>query len=75
LRIKAEQQKKDKSTPIREGELVGEIVQITLEGSANFIITPDMMLIDEEMTQNLVKDIETLYLAMLKIPTTELYKL
>jgi hypothetical protein len=75
LRIKAEQQQKDKPMPVREGAPVGETIQITVQGSANFIITPDMLFIDEETTQKPMKDIEMLDLAMPKIPTKVLYKL
>jgi hypothetical protein len=50
-------------------------VQITVQGSVNFIITLEMLFIDEETTQNPLKDIETLDLAFPKIPTKALYKL
>jgi hypothetical protein len=75
LRIKVEQQQKEKPMPVREGAPVRETIQITVQGSDNFIITPDMLFIDEETTQNPMKDIETLDLAMPKIPTKVLYKL
>ena len=75
MRIKAEQQKKEKLMPVREGETIGETVQIIVQGSANFIITPDMLFINEETTQKLVKDIKMLDLMMPKIPTKALYKL
>jgi hypothetical protein len=50
-------------------------IQITVQESANFIITPSMLLIDEETTQKLMKDIKKLDLLMPKIPTKVLYKL
>jgi hypothetical protein len=50
-------------------------MQITAQGSVNFIITPEMLFIDEETTQKPLKDIETLDLAFSKIPTKALYKL
>jgi hypothetical protein len=62
-------------TPVREGVPVGETIEITIQGSDNFIITLDMVFIDEEMTQNLMKDIKILDLARPKIPTKVLYKL
>jgi hypothetical protein len=75
LRIKVEQKQKDKSGPVRQGEPIGETIQIIVQGSDNFIITPDMLFIDEEMTQKPMKDIEMLDLAMPKITTKALYKL
>jgi hypothetical protein len=75
LRIKVEQQQKEKPMPVREGAPVGETVQITMQGSDNFIITPDMLFIDEETMQKPMKDIEMLDLALPKIPTKALYKL
>jgi hypothetical protein len=50
LRIKPKQQKKDKSVPVREVAPIGETVQIIVQGNANFIITPDILFIDEETT-------------------------
>jgi len=50
LRIKVEQKQKDKLAPVREGAPVGEIVQIIVQGIVNFIITLDMLFIDEETT-------------------------
>jgi hypothetical protein len=61
--------------PVREGAPVRETLQITIQGSANFIITPDVLFIDEEMAQKPVKDIKMLDLEMPKIPTKEIYKL
>jgi hypothetical protein len=46
-----------------------------VQGSANFIITPDMVFIDEEAAQKPLKEIETLDLEFPKIPTKALYKL
>jgi hypothetical protein len=46
-----------------------------VQGSTNFIITPEMLFIDEEATQKPLKEIETLDLALAKIPTKALYKL
>jgi hypothetical protein len=59
----------------REGTPVGETMQIMVQGSVNFIITPEMLFVDEETTQNPLKYIETLDLALPKIPTKALYKL
>jgi hypothetical protein len=50
-------------------------VKITVQGSVNFIITPEMLFVDEDTTQNPLKDIETLDLAFPKIPKRALYKL
>jgi hypothetical protein len=50
-------------------------MQIIAQGSTNFIITPEMLFIDEEATQKPLKEIETLDLALPKIPTKALYKL
>jgi hypothetical protein len=59
----------------REGMPIGEIKQIIVQGSKNFIITLDMLYIYEEVTQKPLKEIETLELGLPKIPTKELYKL
>jgi hypothetical protein len=67
--------KKEKMVPVRKGAHVGETIQIIVQGSANFIITLDMLFIDEKTTQKPMKDIETLDLAMPKIPTKARYKL
>jgi hypothetical protein len=75
LRIRAEKSSKDKPTKTKEGVHVGETMQITVQGSTNFIITPEMLFIDEEETQRPLKEIETLDLAFPKIPTKALYKL
>jgi hypothetical protein len=75
LKIRAEQQQKDKLVKTGEGTPAGETVQITVEGSANFIMTPKILFVDEETTQNPLKYIETLNLALPKIPTKALYKL
>jgi hypothetical protein len=75
FRIRAEQPSKDKPMQTGEGMHVGETMQITTQGSANFIITPEMLFIDEEATQKPLKEIETLDLALPKIPTKALYKL
>jgi hypothetical protein len=58
-----------------EGVSAGETIQITAQGSTNFIITPNMLYIDEEETHKPLKEIETLDLAFPKIPTKALYKL
>jgi hypothetical protein len=50
-------------------------VEIIEKRSANFVITPEMMFIDDKTSQNPLKDIETLDLALPKIPTKALYKL
>jgi hypothetical protein len=48
LRIRAEQQQKDQAAQTMEGRPVEERVQLTAQGSTNFIITPEMLYIDEE---------------------------
>jgi hypothetical protein len=50
LRIRAEQQQKEKPSQIKEGVPIGETMQITAQGRNNFIITLDMMFINEEET-------------------------
>jgi hypothetical protein len=40
-----------------------------MQGSINFIITPEMLFMDEETTQRPLKDIEMLDLVLPKIPT------
>jgi hypothetical protein len=59
----------------REGVHVEETVQIIMQGSTNFIITSEMMFIDEETTHKPLKDIETLEMALPKIATKVMYKL
>jgi hypothetical protein len=54
---------------------VGEIVDITVQGSINFWITPEMLSIDEETMQRPLEEIEMLDLALPKIPTKAFYKL
>jgi hypothetical protein len=54
---------------------IGETMHFTAQGSTNFIITPVMLFIDEETLQIPFKDIDTLNLALSKIPTKALYKL
>jgi hypothetical protein len=71
---KNKRQKKT-TTPTKEGAPVGEIVQIMTQRSVNFIITPEMLFMDEETTQRPMKYIEMLDLVFPKIPTKELYKL
>jgi hypothetical protein len=61
--------------PTKEATPVGEKVQIMMKGSINFIITPDMFFINEDTSQNPLKDIVMLDLAFPKIPTKELYEL
>jgi len=61
--------------PTREEAPTREIVKITAQGSVKFIITPEMLFIDEEITQKPIRDIQTLDLAFPKIPTKALYKL
>jgi len=70
-----EQSSKDKPTKTEEGVPVGEIVQITVQGSANFILTPEILFIENEAAQRPLKEIETLNLAFPKISTKALYKL
>jgi hypothetical protein len=50
-------------------------VKITAQRSINFIITHEMLFMDEETTQSPLKYIEMLDLALPKIPTKMLYKL
>jgi hypothetical protein len=45
-----------------------------VQKSTDFFITPKMFFIDEEETQRPLKDIDTLDLALAKIPTKVLYK-
>ena len=59
----------------KEGALVGDTIQITLQGSIHFIITPEMLFMDEKTTHRPLKDIDMLYLVLPKIPTKALYKL
>jgi hypothetical protein len=75
LRIRKEKQQKDKPVQVKEGVSLGETMHITTQGSTNFIITPAMLFIEEEIVHNSLKDIETLDLGLLKIPTKVLYKL
>jgi hypothetical protein len=56
----------------REGMPTGESIQIIEHGSENFMITPNMLYIDEEVRQNPLKDIETLDSALPKILTKAL---
>jgi hypothetical protein len=58
-----------------EGMPAGETIQIIVQGSKKFMITPNMLYIDEEVAQKPLKEIETLDLALPKIPTKALYKL
>jgi hypothetical protein len=75
LKIRTTQKQKDKLVKAREGVPTQETMEIKVHGSSNFIITPQMLFIDEEITQKPLKDIETLNLAFPKIPTKALYKL
>jgi hypothetical protein len=50
-----------------------ETVKIIAQGSANFIITLEMLFIDEEETQKPMKKIETLDLALPNMSTKVLY--
>lgn len=75
LRISAAQALKETPTQAKEGVPVLETVQFAAQPSANFIITPEMMFMDEETTQKPLKDIETLDVALAKIPRKALYKL
>jgi hypothetical protein len=45
-----EKQQKENLVLVREGVHVEERIQITVHGSTNFIITLDMLFIDEETT-------------------------
>jgi hypothetical protein len=52
-----------------------EIVQITSLASQIFILTKDMLQIDEDMEQRKFKDVEQLELVFSNIPTKSLYQL
>jgi hypothetical protein len=41
LKVKTEQQQQKTTMPVKEGVPVGETVQITVQGSVNFRITPE----------------------------------
>jgi hypothetical protein len=58
-----------------EGRPVGERVQLTVQGSESFIITPEISYIHEEAVQRPLKKMYTLDLAFPNIPTKALYKL
>jgi hypothetical protein len=75
IRIGAAQAPKETPMQAKEGVPVPETVQFAVQGSANFIIMPAMMFLDEETTQKPLKDIEALDVALAKIPTKALYKL
>jgi hypothetical protein len=75
LRIRASQEPKETPTQAKEAVPVPETVQFAAQPSANFIITLEMMFIDEETTQKPLKDIEMLDVALAKIPTKAMYKL
>jgi hypothetical protein len=75
LKIRAEKQHKDTPTKTMEGVPVGETIQIATHGRKNFIITPDMLYIDEKEKLKPLKKIETLELVLSKIQTKTLYKL
>ena len=55
--------------------LEGKTVQIIVQGSTNFMITSDMLYIDEEVTQKPLKEIDTLDFEFPNIVMKELYKL
>jgi hypothetical protein len=59
----------------KEGALVGDTIQITLQGSIHFNITPEMLFVVEETTERPLKDIEMLDSTFPKNPTKALYKL
>jgi hypothetical protein len=50
-------------------------MEIMTQGRANFILTPEILFLDEETMQNTLKYIDTLDLTLPKIPTKALYKL
>jgi hypothetical protein len=50
-------------------------MKITTRGSTNFIVTPEMLFIDEEKKHNPMKEMDTLDLVLTKISTKALYKL
>jgi hypothetical protein len=52
-----------------------ETIQIVVKGSDTFKVTQQMLRIDEETTQNPVRDIDQLELVMAQIPTKALYRL
>jgi hypothetical protein len=59
----------------KEGVSMPEIVSFPVQEITNFIITYAMMFLDEETTQKPLKDIEVLDVALVEIPTKEVYKL
>jgi hypothetical protein len=48
LKIRAEQRQEDTLVETREGMPAGEKIQIIVQGSTKFMITSDMLYIDEE---------------------------
>jgi hypothetical protein len=64
LRIKEEKQQKGEISASKRRSTYPRDTQITMQGSDNFIITLDMLFIDQETTQKPVKDFETLDLAV-----------
>jgi hypothetical protein len=48
LKIQVELQQKDTPEKAREGVPAQETVEIIAQGSANFILTPEMLFLDEE---------------------------
>jgi hypothetical protein len=75
LRIREEKAQKCKLEKTGQLIPIGETMKTTVQGSANFIITLEMMFINEEATHNLLKEIETSNLALTNILTKALYKL
>jgi hypothetical protein len=75
LRIGVAHAPKEVPTKAKEGVPVPETVQFVAQTSANFIITSEKIFLDEETMHKPLKEIETLDVALAKIPKKELYKL
>jgi hypothetical protein len=75
LRIRAMQVPKETSMQVKERVPMPETVKFVAQVSANFIIIPAMMFLDEETTHKPLKDIEALDVTLAKIPKKALYKL
>jgi hypothetical protein len=58
-----------------EGMPTGETMQIIVQWSTNFVITPDMLYIEQEVTNKTLKETNILDLALPKISTKVLHKL
>ena len=75
LRIEVAHAPKEAPTKAKEGVPVPETVQFVAQTSANFIIVSEKIFLDEEIVHKTLKEIETLDVALAKIPKKELYKI